>query len=89
MVVFFHPNWNFEELGEYDASNFERRAPFPTISLLRKDDIGLIVNDLLAKEPPIFISQKINEDNTRTLAAKGFASLTSLMKNIRATGKAL
>ena len=47
MVVFFHPNWNFEELGEYDASNFERRAPFPTISLLRKDDIGLIVNDLL------------------------------------------
>jgi len=29
-----------------------------------------------AKEPPIFISQKINEDNTRTLAAKGFASLT-------------
>ena len=31
-----------------------------------------------AKEPPIFISQKINEDNTRTLAAKGFASLTYL-----------
>ena len=57
-VAFFHPNWNFEELEQEDATHFERRAPFPTVSLLRKDDIGVIVQDFLvqARPPPANLS---------------------------------
>jgi hypothetical protein len=51
-VAFFHPNWTFEELEDNDPTHFERRAPYPTVSLLRKEDIGVIVKDFLVRASP-------------------------------------
>ena len=83
-VAFFHPNWTFEELAAQDPTHFERRAPYPTVSILRREDIGVIVQEFLAKD--IIISQKVQEDNARTLAGKGFRALSKALKQIRSAG---
>lgn len=84
-VVFFHPKWTFEELESEDPTHFERRAPFPTVSLLRKDDIGVIVKDCMQRG--IVVSQQIAEHNTRILSQKGFPALSLLLKKIRSVGR--
>jgi len=80
-IAFFHPNWTFNEMDNNDPIHFERRAPIPTISLLRKDDIGVYVQDALEKG--IILSKKVQDDNEVTLRKYGYDKLERKMSQIK------
>lgn len=77
-IAFFYPNWTFDGLESTDPVHFERRAPWPTVSILRKAEIGIKVKEALDKD--IILSQKIQDDNEKTLRQSGYDKLQSMMK---------
>ena len=71
--AFFHPDWNFQGLAEDDPIHFEKRAPHPTINLLRRSAIEAVNERGLAKG--ILVSKEISEHNAARLADEGWGAL--------------
>ena len=71
--AFFHPDWNFQGLDEDDPIHFEKRAPHPTINLLRRSAIEAVNERGLAKG--ILVSKEISEHNAARLADEGWGAL--------------
>ena len=60
----FHPQYQFEGVASEDLSHFTNRAPYPTIQLLRQDQMTKVLSHV--SNP-----QKIYEDNIKTLENLG------------------
>ena len=60
----FHPQYQFEGVASEDLSHFTNRAPYPTIQLLRQDQMTKVLSHV--SDP-----QKIYEDNIKTLENLG------------------
>eukprot|EP00617_Octactis_speculum_P012247 CAMPEP_0185780914 /NCGR_PEP_ID=MMETSP1174-20130828/100608_1 /TAXON_ID=35687 /ORGANISM="Dictyocha speculum, Strain CCMP1381" /LENGTH=175 /DNA_ID=CAMNT_0028470677 /DNA_START=266 /DNA_END=793 /DNA_ORIENTATION=- len=78
--AFFHPSWRFNGIEETDAVNFERRAPFPVVSLLKKADIKSIVDEGLSRG--IAISEEIHQNNQAMLRRHGYDELSRLSEEL-------
>jgi hypothetical protein len=74
--AFFHPEWRFADVAEDDPVNFERRAPFPIVSLLKKGDIKKLVDDGLTRG--VAISEQIHNQNRETLRRIGTEKLAAM-----------
>ena len=48
-LAFFHPGFQWADAEEHDPLNFEKRAPFPTINLLRAAKIRDYANEQKTK----------------------------------------
>ena len=71
--AFFHPDWNFEGLAADDPIHFEKRAPHPTINLLRRSSIEAVNERGLAKG--VLVSKEISEHNAQRLHEMGWARM--------------
>lgn len=60
----FHPRYQFEGVASDDLSHFTNRSPYPTIHLLRQDQMTKVLAHVAEPE-------KIYEDNIRTLEKLG------------------
>ncbi|WP_331460007.1 DUF1415 domain-containing protein [Cochlodiniinecator piscidefendens] len=60
----FHPQYQFEGVAADDLSHFTNRAPYPTIHLLRQDQMTKVLAQVLDPE-------KIYIDNIKTLNKLG------------------
>ncbi|MFY0595056.1 MAG: DUF1415 domain-containing protein [Cognatishimia sp.] len=60
----FHPQYQFEGVARNDLSHFTNRAPYPTIHLLRQDQMTKVLAQVSDPE-------KIYEDNIETLKKLG------------------
>ena len=60
----FHPQYQFEGVAADDLSHFTNRSPYPTIHLLRQDQMTKVLAHVAEPE-------KIYEDNIRTLEKLG------------------
>jgi len=74
----FHPEWTFDGVGERDPVHFEKRSPYPTVSLLRKEEMGRKVTEHFERTGGS-LSQKIQEENTESLAKAGWDKLTKML----------
>ena len=63
-VASFHPQYQFADSEPEDISNFSNRSPFPTLHLLREDDVERAVEAL----PD---SVRLYETNIETLRRLG------------------
>jgi len=67
----FHPHYQFEGVAADDLSHFTNRAPYPTIHLLRQDQMTKILAQVADPE-------KIYLDNIKTLDALGRQKVETL-----------
>jgi hypothetical protein len=67
----FHPAWDFGGLGDDDPVQFEKRAPFPTVSFVL--GVGLEHAD----------SERIGADNERTLEALGVEAVARVFAGFK------
>jgi len=78
--AFFHPDWMFAGLSETDPVNFEKRAPYPTINLLRRASIEVVVHAAFT-ERGVTLDEEFQEHNTLALELEGQESLVMLFKS--------
>lgn len=76
-IAVFHPEWTFEGYEEKDPIHYEKRSPFPTVSLLRRVELGKKVAEYLEKG--VCLSEKIQVDNAVSLKNAGYARLKELL----------
>lgn len=67
----FHPQYQFEGLASDDLSHFTNRSPYPTIHILRQDQMTRVLTHVL--DP-----KKIYLDNIKTLKKLGRQQVESL-----------
>ena len=67
----FHPQYQFEGVAANDLSHFTNRAPYPTIHLLRQDQVTKALAHVLDPE-------KIYLDNIKTLNKLGRQQVEAL-----------
>lgn len=67
----FHPQYQFESVAADDLSHFTNRAPYPTIHLLRQDQMSKILAHV--QDP-----EKIYLDNIKTLDKLGRQKVETL-----------
>lgn len=67
----FHPQYQFEGVAANDLSHFTNRAPYPTIHLLRQDQVTKALAHVLDPE-------KIYLDNIKTLNKLGRQKVEAL-----------
>jgi hypothetical protein len=79
--AFFHPSWKFNDAAEEDPVNFERRSPFPLVSLLKKSEIKTLVDEGLSRG--VSISEEIHIRNRNKLRSLGNEKLTEIYNNFR------
>ena len=79
--AFFHPAWTFSELPPSSPTHFEKRAPFPTINLLRRAQLDAVVAHGLEKG--ILVNKQISEHNVDALDKEGHASLEAIFARLR------
>ena len=60
----FHPQYQFDGMAADDLSHFTNRSPYPTIHLLRQDQMTEVLTHVLDPE-------KIYKDNIETLNKLG------------------
>lgn len=83
-VAAFHPQWRFGQDGGNDyeeAVNFEKRAPYPTISIVRSSAIDVLMNDdddsvVIDCSAPA--TRRIADQNEKTLRDIGIDKLREL-----------
>lgn len=67
----FHPQYQFEGVAAGDLSHFTNRSPYPTIHLLRQDQMTKVLAHV--SEP-----EKIYQDNIETLNRLGRQQVEAL-----------
>jgi hypothetical protein len=67
----FHPQYEFEGVAADDLSHFTNRSPYPTIHLLRQDQMSRVLAHVLDPE-------KIYLDNIKTLNTLGRQQVETL-----------
>lgn len=67
----FHPQYQFEGVSADDLSHFTNRAPYPTIHLLRQDQMAKVLAHVANPE-------KIYLDNIKTLKKLGRRQVEAL-----------
>ena len=82
-VAWFHPEWTFDGAPADDAVHFERRAPFPLVTLLRTKDVGAIVRAGL--ERGVFVSREIQLHNAKRLRSEGVPALREALDRLRSS----
>jgi hypothetical protein len=81
-VAAFHPKWRFSQDGNSDhekAVDFEKRAPYPTISIVRSSAIDALMNDddvVIDRSAPA--TRRIAYQNEKTLRDIGLEKLREL-----------
>lgn len=83
--AFFHPNWTFGGIPEKSAVHFEKRAPFPVINLLRREDLNSVVEAGLAKG--IIVNKAIAEHNAQRLENEGFQKMEMAFSRLTQKGE--
>ena len=76
--AFFHPEWSFSGVPESDPIHFEKRAPYATINLLRRESLNRVVEAGL--ERGAIVNKEIAEHNAEALKQEGYASLANLFR---------
>ena len=70
-IASFHPQYQFEGVAEDELSHFTNRSPYPTIHLLRQEQMTKVLAHVSDPE-------KIYEDNIRTLNKLGRRQVEAL-----------
>lgn len=83
-AAFFHPDHLFEGIGPDEPTHFERRAPFPCATILRADEVGIIVKEGLRSGR--IISKEIQDANARRLRQEGSGRLRELYARFHEAG---
>ena len=78
--AFFHPHWRFAGLSRSDPVNFEKRAPYPTINLLRRSSLDKVITAAFS-ERGVLLDEEMQAHNTLALENEGYQSLKQLFKS--------
>ena len=70
-IASFHPQYQFADSEPEDISNFSNRSPFPTLHLLREDDVERAVEAL----PDSVLLYETNIETLRRLGLDGWRRL--------------
>ena len=71
--AFFHPQWSFSGVPDDAPIHFEKRAPVPTINLLRRAQLDHVVK--IGLDNGVIVNKAISEHNAKALESEGFARL--------------
>ena len=82
--AFFHPEWTFSGLPADAPIHFEKRAPLPTINLLRQADLDAVSKKGL--EQGVIVSKEIGEHNAAALEGAGYDAMRALFAERLAPG---
>lgn len=91
-VAAFHPQWRFsQDVGnDYEqAVDFEKRAPYPTISIVRSSAIDVLMNDdddSVVIDGSATATRRIADQNQKTLRDIGLEKLRELVDAVVVKG---
>ena len=78
--AFFHPAWSFEGLDADSPIHFEKRAPYPVINLLRRQQLDSVVEAGLSRG--VVVNKQIAEHNAAALEREGYRALESWFRGV-------
>eukprot|EP00587_Corethron_hystrix_P010153 CAMPEP_0113317974 /NCGR_PEP_ID=MMETSP0010_2-20120614/12702_1 /TAXON_ID=216773 ORGANISM="Corethron hystrix, Strain 308" /NCGR_SAMPLE_ID=MMETSP0010_2 /ASSEMBLY_ACC=CAM_ASM_000155 /LENGTH=236 /DNA_ID=CAMNT_0000175131 /DNA_START=193 /DNA_END=903 /DNA_ORIENTATION=- /assembly_acc=CAM_ASM_000155 len=84
IIAAFHPRWTFAGTSSRDAINYEKRSPFPTISIVSSKTIDELTHndDLTTDESSAAVTVAVAEHNEQVLEKIGGSGLQRLMDGI-------